>query len=84
MIAFATFDSETLDELQSVLDRAWLSVPPERRSFQVKERMAQAVMRSSSEGEHDPIRLAAIAGAAAALAKPASHMAADDSASACD
>ena len=83
MIPFATFDSETLDELQAVLDRAWLGVPLERQSLQVKERMAQAVMRSASEGEHDPIRLAAIAGAAA-LAKSASHMAADDSASAWD
>ena len=83
MIPFATFDSETLDELQAVLDRAWLGVPLERQSFQTKERMAQAVMRSASEGEHDPIRLAAIAGAAAA-AKPARPRAADDTASACD
>jgi hypothetical protein len=65
MIPFATFDSESLNVLQAAVDHAWRSVPPDRRTIQIKGRMAEAVMRSASQGEWDPARLDAIAGAAA-------------------
>ena len=57
MIAFATFDSETLDLLQAAIDGVWQNLPPDRRTTQIKERMAGAAMRSARSGPtgcHDP------------------------------
>jgi hypothetical protein len=65
VIPFATFDSEALDRLQAAVDDAWGSLPPDRRTMQLKVRMAEAVMRSASRGERDRARLAAIATATA-------------------
>jgi len=65
MIAFAKFDSETLDTLQVAVDHAWCSIPLDHRSSQIKDRMAKAVMCSAARGERDPGRLDAIAVAAA-------------------
>lgn len=42
MIAFATFDSETLDLLQAAIDGVWRNLPPDRRTTQIKEHMAGA------------------------------------------
>ena len=64
MIAFATFDPETLSIMQAALDRAWGSLPTQRRTAGIKERMAEAIMRSAAEGELDQTRLHAIAGPA--------------------
>ena len=65
MIAFATFDSETLDLLQAAIDGVWQNLPPDRRTTQIKERMAGAAMRSANKGVRDPARLAATTLAAA-------------------
>ena len=65
MIAFATFDSETLDLLQAAIDGVWQNLPPDRRTNQNKERMAGAAMRSANKGVRDPARLAATTLAAA-------------------
>src|SRR5271163_2275565 len=70
IIPFVTFDSEALAFLQAAVDRAWGTLPLDRRTPVVKERMAKAVMRSAAQGERDPVRLKAIA-AAAVLAEPA-------------
>jgi hypothetical protein len=68
MIAFASFDPESLAILQAALDRAWDDLPSHRRTPETKERMAEAIMRSAAEGQRDPIRLRAIAERAACLA----------------
>ena len=69
MIAFATFDSETLDLLQAAIDGVWKNLPPDRRTTQIKERMAGAAMRSANKGVRDPARLAATT-LAAAFSRP--------------
>jgi len=70
MIAFAAFDSQVLKTLQIAVDRAWRNLPPDRRTSQIKDRIAKAVMRSAAEGEWDLTRLDGIAVAAVA-AEPA-------------
>src|SRR5579863_8670931 len=65
MIAFATFDPETLDLLQAAIDGVWQNLPPDRRTTQIKERMAGAAMRLASKGVRHPARLAATTLAAA-------------------
>ena len=65
MIAFAQFDSKILNILQDAVDHAWLRVPLEHRSGQIKDRVAKQVLRSAARGERDPGRLNAIAVAAA-------------------
>ena len=65
MIAFAQFDSRILSVLQDAVDHAWLSVPLEHRSGQIKDRVAKQVLRSAARGERDPGRLNAVAVAAA-------------------
>ena len=65
MIAFATFDSETLDLLQAAIDGVWQNLPSDRRTIQIKERMAGAVVRRRTKGVRDPARLAATTLAAA-------------------
>ena len=65
MIAFAQFDSKILNILQGAVDHAWLRVPLEHRSGQIKDRVAKQVLRSAARGERDPGRLNAIAVAAA-------------------
>jgi hypothetical protein len=69
MIAFAIFDSRILSTLQDAVDHAWLSVPLEHRSSQIKDRVAKEVMRSAAAGERDPGRLNAVA-VAASLSEP--------------
>jgi hypothetical protein len=69
MIAFATFDSETLDLLQAAIDGVWQNLPPDRRTTQIKERMAGAAMRLANKGVRDPSRLAATT-LAAAFSRP--------------
>jgi hypothetical protein len=69
MIAFATFDSETLDLLQAAIDGVWQNLPPDRRTSQIKERMAGAAMRLANKGVRDPARLAATT-LAAAFSRP--------------
>jgi hypothetical protein len=69
MIAFATFDSETLDLLQVAIDGVWQNLPPDRRTSQIKERMAGAAMRLANKGVRDPARLAATT-LAAAFSRP--------------
>jgi hypothetical protein len=69
MIAFATFDSETLDLLQGAIDGVWQNRPPDRRTTQIKERMAGAAMRLANKGVRDPARLAATT-LAAAFSRP--------------
>src|ERR1700690_2969617 len=59
MIAFATFDSETLDLLQAAIDGVWQNLPPDRRTSQIKERMAGAAMRLANKGARDRARVAA-------------------------
>ena len=66
MIAFAAFDPKSLKTLQIAVDHAWRNLPPDRRTSQIKDRIAKAVMRSAAEGERDPTRLDGIAVAAAA------------------
>jgi hypothetical protein len=70
MIAFAAFDSKSLKTLQLAVDHAWRNLPPDRRTSQIKDRIAKAVMRSAAEGERDLTRLDGIAVAAVA-AEPA-------------
>ena len=69
MIAFATFDSETLDLLQAAIDGVWQNLPPDRRTTQIKEHMAGAAMRLANKGVRDPARLAATT-LAAAFSRP--------------
>jgi hypothetical protein len=64
MIAFAKFDSAILNTLQHAVDHAWLHLPSEQRTNEIKDKMAKAVMRSAAQGERDPNRLDAIAAAA--------------------
>ena len=69
MIAFAPFDSETLDLLQAAIDGVWQNLSPDRRTTQIKERMAGAAMRLANKGVRDPARLAATT-LAAAFSRP--------------
>jgi len=67
MIPLAAFDAKAL---QAAVDHAWRDLPPNRRTTQVKELMAEAVMRLANTGERDRVRLKGIA-LFAALVEPA-------------
>jgi hypothetical protein len=47
----------SLDLLQAAIDGVWQNLPPDRRTTQIKERMAGAAMRLANKGVRDPARL---------------------------
>ena len=47
--------------LRVAVDRAWNSVPPERRTANARDRIARAIVQSATLGERDPARLSAYA-----------------------
>jgi hypothetical protein len=53
------FDPETINLIQTVLEDAWSSLPPERQACVSRTRMAERVLSAAAHGERDPIRLRA-------------------------
>jgi hypothetical protein len=57
MLASNAFDPETLIILRDAVDRAVATLPPDRRTMHVKNRMAEAIVWSATLGERDVRRL---------------------------
>jgi hypothetical protein len=56
-----SFDAETVRQLEDILERAWESLPSERREHTTKSHVAQRILRLAAEGERDPAQLHAYA-----------------------
>jgi hypothetical protein len=57
--AAATFDPETINLLKSVLAEAERKLPAQRRSSEVRVKLASAILKAATKGERDPVRLRA-------------------------
>jgi hypothetical protein len=57
MVAYGGFDSEALNVRQAALDQAWAALPPDRRTAEIRERMAHAIMGLALLSERDPADL---------------------------
>jgi len=51
------FDSEALNLMQAMLDQAWSDLPPDLRTAETRERIAQAVVSLAMRWERDPAEL---------------------------
>jgi hypothetical protein len=60
-IGGAVFEPEAVVNMRSGLDRAWSSLPTERRTFEIMDAMAAAIVRLAVHGERDPVQLSAYA-----------------------
>lgn len=56
-----SFDPETVQKLETILDEAWRSLSPERRQRTTKSHIAQRIIQHAAQGERDPVRLRACA-----------------------
>jgi len=56
-----SFDPETIDLLQAVLDETWASLTPSRRAFMCRNDVARRVLELAAGGERDRARLCAFA-----------------------
>ena len=61
MLTANSFDPETLIVLRAAVDRAWASLPASRRTTEIRNRMAHAIVQSATLGERDVRRLSAYA-----------------------
>jgi hypothetical protein len=55
----ATFDPETISLLKSVLAEAERKLPAQRRSSEVRVKLASGILKAAAKGERDPVRLRA-------------------------
>jgi hypothetical protein len=60
MVAHGVFDSEALSLMQTALDHAWEALPPDRRTAEARERIAQAVVSLTMQWERDPVQPGAV------------------------
>jgi hypothetical protein len=60
MVAHGVFDSEALGLMQAMVDQAWADLPPERRTAEARERIAQAVVSLATQWERYPADLGAV------------------------
>jgi hypothetical protein len=60
MVAHGVFDSEALSLMQTALDHAWAALPPDRRTVEARERIAQAVVGLATQWERDPVQPGAV------------------------
>jgi hypothetical protein len=57
MNAHGVFDSEALRLMQTALERALVALPPDQRTAETRERVAQAVLSLVMHWERDPEEL---------------------------
>lgn len=55
------FDPETIALLRTTLDRAWESLPPNRKSELSRSLLAERILKAAALGERDPERLRVLA-----------------------
>jgi hypothetical protein len=55
------YDPETIVFLRTILEEAWVTLPPARRAQMPKSEMAERILRRAAQGERDPTRLRAAA-----------------------
>ncbi len=54
------FNSEALSLMQVALDQAWAALPPDQRTSESRERIAQAVVRLAAQWERDSASLGGV------------------------
>lgn len=52
-----SYDSETLDLLQRVLDGAWAALSPNQQSVLPRSQLAERLLKAAADGERDPVLL---------------------------
>jgi hypothetical protein len=60
LVAHGEFDSEALGLMQVALEHAWAALPPDQRTAETRERIAQAVVKLAMHWERDPMQPGAI------------------------
>ena len=55
----AAFDPKTINLLKKVLADAERTLPAQRRSSEVRVKLATGILKAAAEGERDPVRLRA-------------------------
>jgi hypothetical protein len=58
---WGVFGPEDVTRMRSGLDRAWDSLPPERRTPENMDTLAAAIVRLAKPGERDPVQLSTLA-----------------------